>query len=63
MSAPRYGIRWPNGTFTGGITDRHAYAVAYVSNAGIGGHVYLVGSPQDPEVKQQPQTEAACATP
>ena len=58
MSTPHYGIRWPDSTFTGAITSKHSDATAYIGNAGLGGHVYLVGGPQDPEVKQQPKTEA-----
>lgn len=34
MSAPRYGVRWPDGSITGGITDRAALARAYARQAG-----------------------------
>jgi hypothetical protein len=34
MSAPRYGVRWPDGSITGAITDRAALARAYARKEG-----------------------------
>ena len=58
----RYGIQWPDGSYTGGVTDKHDRVVAYLKEAGIGGRIYKVGSPQDPELKS-PKTEATNAKP
>lgn len=46
-----YGIIWPDGTYTGGITDKHAWAAEYAKTSGFNGKVYTVGSEDDPEIK------------
>ena len=43
----RYGIRWPDGSYTGGITDSLRFAQHYAREHA--GTVYAVGSPEDPE--------------
>lgn len=47
-----YGILWPDGTYTGGITDKHALAAEYAKISGFNGNAYSVGSEDDPEVKR-----------
>lgn len=47
-----YGILWSDGTYTGGITDKHALATEYAKTSGFSGKVYTVGSDDDPEVKK-----------
>jgi hypothetical protein len=32
VSAERYGVRWPDGSVTGGITESHRLAAAYARN-------------------------------
>ena len=34
MSSPRYGVRWPDGSITGAITDRANLARAYARKQG-----------------------------
>jgi hypothetical protein len=53
--SPDYGITWPDGSFTGAITDQYRLAVAYAK--AHEGRVYEVGGPADPErggTKQPP---------
>lgn len=47
-----YGVLWVDGTYTGGITDKHALAKEYAVLGRFGGKVYTVGSEDDPEVKK-----------
>lgn len=46
MSA-RYGVLWPDGSYTGGITDHARLAMRYAQTDG--GKWYEVGGPDDPE--------------
>jgi len=46
----RFGILWPDGTFTGGITDTRQFAVAFAKDHR--GTVYEVGGADDPEAKE-----------
>lgn len=48
MNAPRYGVLWPDGSFTGGISFSYRDTAAYAKNHD--GSVYEVGSAEDPEV-------------
>lgn len=56
---PRYGILWPDGTFTGGITERHAWAAEYAKTSGFSGKVYTEGSEDDPELRPRVPKEPA----
>ena len=47
----RYGILWPDGTYTAGITDKHALAAEYAKISGFNGKAYTIGGDDDPEVK------------
>lgn len=47
-AATRYGVQWPDGSFTGGITFSQRDAAAYAKTND--GSVYEVGSAEDPEV-------------
>ena len=48
MNAPRYGIKYPDGSYTGGITADHSLAAHYARlHKAV---VYKVGSSDDPEV-------------
>lgn len=47
-----YGIIWFDGTYTGGITDKHALAAEYARTSGFNGKAYTVGSEEDPEVRK-----------
>lgn len=44
----RYGVRWPDGTFTGGIGFSYRELTEYARS--FGGRVYEVGADNDPEV-------------
>jgi len=48
VSAPRFGVAWPDGSYTGGITDSYRDACAYARTV-PGATVYPVGSDADPE--------------
>ena len=50
MTQSRYGIKYPNGDFTGGITTDHSLATAYAKQCK--GMVYKVGSSDDPETSR-----------
>ena len=45
----KYGIIWPDGSYTGPLAE-HARELAFYAKQ-HGGRVYLVGSAEDPEVK------------
>ena len=49
MTAPRYGIKNPDGSYTGGISESYSLACAYART--VKGTVYTVGGPDDPEGK------------
>ena len=49
---PGYGIRWPDGTYTGAITATRSLAADYARTNN--GSVYTVGSSDDPETKSAP---------
>ncbi len=49
VSAPRYGVEWPDGTYTGAISDQQRLAASYARNHN--GKAYEVGSASDPEKK------------
>ena len=51
MSAPRYGVKYANGTYTGDITGEYRLAQAYIRTIAGAATVYEVGSKDDPEVK------------
>lgn len=55
----RYGVQWDDGTYTGGITDRHADAAEYAKTSGFHGKVYTEGSTDDPELHPQVRAEPA----
>lgn len=55
----RYGVQWPDGTFTGGVTDQRAWAVEYLKSSGFTGRVYTEGSKDDPELNPQVHKEPA----
>ena len=46
----QYGVQWMDGSYTGGITDKHSLALAY-AHTYPGGRVYTVGGEDDPERK------------
>ena len=56
---PLYGILWPDNTYTGGITDKHALAAEYAKTSGFNGKAYSVGSEDDPELQPQVRKEPA----
>ena len=61
---PRYGVLWPDGTYTGGITDKHAWAAEYARISGFNGRAYTVGGEDDPETKAgQPVTSVPLVLP
>lgn len=49
----RYGIHWNDGTYTGGVTDRHTLASDYLKLSGFAGKVYTEGAKDDPELQPQ----------
>ena len=59
----RYGVKWPDGSFTGAITDKYGLAAAYAkSDGGKAYHADANGNPIDDEViteKEDHDTETA----
>ena len=56
----RYGVRWPDGSITGAITDSHRLAAAYAKNHD--GKVYEADKNGDPikgAPEPQPEPEEA----
>lgn len=52
----RYGVIWPDGAFTGGITEHYHHATHYAKTGN--GRAYQVGGSDDPE-----RTTTKCAEP
>lgn len=48
MTPPRFGVTWPDGSYTGGISDSYRDTCAYARTV-PGATVYEVGSDADPE--------------
>ena len=44
---PRYGVNWPDGSYTGPITDHYNRAARYARDHG--GTAYQEGTSEDPE--------------